>query len=103
MSAYNLDRLFYPRGIAVIGASNDYTKGSSMFLYSLIALGYPGGLYPVNISGDEMAMGLRAYKRVTDVSGPVDYAIIGVPAKATPGVVADCIKKGVPYIHFFTA
>lgn len=98
-----LDRLFYPRGIAVIGASDDYAKGSSMFLHSLIALGYAGGLYPVNLSAGETVMGLPAYRKVTDIPGPVDYAIIGVPASATLNVVADCIKKGVPYAHFFTA
>ncbi len=74
-----------------------------MFLHSLIALGYPGGLYPVNTSSGEVVMGLRAYTKVTDIPGPVDYAIIGVPAAATAGVVADCIEKGVSYVHFFTA
>jgi acyl-CoA synthetase (NDP forming) len=74
-----------------------------MFLHSLIALGYPGGLYPVNTSSGEVVMGLRAYKKVTDIPGPVDYAVIGVPAAATAGVVADCIEKGVSYAHFFTA
>ncbi|GAB4355369.1 MAG: CoA-binding protein [Candidatus Abyssubacteria bacterium] len=98
-----MDRLFHPRGIAVIGASDEYAKGSSMFLHSLIGLGYPGGLYPVNLSAGDKVMGLRAYKRVTDIPGPVDYAIVGVPATATADVVRDCIQKGVPYIHFFTA
>lgn len=98
-----MNRLFYPRGIAVIGASEDYGRGSSMFLYSLLALGYQGGLYPVNISAEDVILGLPAFKKVTDIPGPVDYAIIGVPAPATPGVVAECIEKGVPYVHFFTA
>jgi acyl-CoA synthetase (NDP forming) len=100
---HDLDRLFYPRGIAVIGASDTYGRGSSMFLRSLLDLGYEGGLYPVNVSANSAAMGLPAFKRVVDIPGPVDYAIVGVPAKATLGVVADCIEKGVPYIHFFTA
>jgi acyl-CoA synthetase (NDP forming) len=98
-----MDRLFYPRGIAVVGASNEYAKGSSMFLRSLIDLGYAGGLYPVNVSAGEQIMGLRAYKSVMDIPGPVDYAIVGVPAAATAGVVRDCINKCIPYIHFFTA
>jgi acetyltransferase len=98
-----MDRLFYPRGIAVIGASDNFARGSSMFLYSLIGLKYPGGLYPVNIVADGTIMGLPAYKRVTDIPGPVDYAIIGVPAPITREVLADCIQKGVPYAHFFTA
>jgi acyl-CoA synthetase (NDP forming) len=74
-----------------------------MFLRCLIDLGYAGGLYPVNTSGGGTAMGLPVYKRVTDIPGPVDYAIVGVPAAITLEVVADCIKKEVPYIHFFTA
>lgn len=74
-----------------------------MFLHSLIALGYEGGLYPVNISAGAEVMGLPAYKSVADIPHPVDYAIVGVPASITLDVVADCIKKGVPYVHFFTA
>lgn len=98
-----MDRLFYPRSIAVIGASDDYARGSSMFLHCLINLGYEGDLYPVNISANEKVMGLPAYKRITDIPGPVDYVIVGVPAAITLDVVSDCIEKGVPYIHFFTA
>ncbi len=96
-------RLFHPRGIAVIGASDNYARGSSMFLHSLISLGYAGQLYPVNTSADRVIMGLPAYQKVTEIPGPVDYAIIGVPAPATPAVVAECVEKGVPFIHFFTA
>jgi len=103
LATHDLDRLFYPRGIAVIGASDNYARGSSMFLRSLIELGYEGGLYPVNTSADGTAMGLPAFKKLGDIPGPVDYAIVGVPAPATLGVVADCIEKGVSYIHFFTA
>ncbi len=103
MNTENMDRLFHPRGIAVIGASDNYARGSSMFLYSLKGMGYPGGLHPVNIAADEQIMGLPAYKRVTDIPGPVDYAIIGVPASITREVLADCIQKGVPYAQFFTA
>jgi len=102
-SCDNLNRLFYPRGIAVIGASDNYARGSSMFLHSLVALKYPGKLYPVNTSADGQIMGLPAYKKVTDIPGPVDYAIVGVPANITPIVVNECIEKGVPFIHFFTA
>ena len=103
MAEINLDPLFYPRGIAVIGATDDYARGSSMFLRSLLDLGYRGELYPVNMSANGTTMGLPAYKKVADIPGPVDYAIVGVPAPVTPGVVADCIEKGVPFIHFFTA
>ncbi|UCD58654.1 MAG: CoA-binding protein, partial [Candidatus Hydrogenedentota bacterium] len=103
MNTSDLDRLFYPRGIAVIGASDSYARGSSMFLRCLVDLGYPGGLYPVNVSAGDVVMGLPAYKRVTDIPGPVDYAIIGVPAAITLEVVADCIQKGVPFAQFFTA
>ncbi len=102
-STPDFDRLFYPRGIAVIGASDNYARGSSMFLRSLIDLGYAGGLYPVNTSGEETAMGLPVYRKVTDIPGPIDYAIVGVPAAITLQVVNDCMEKGVPYIHFFTA
>ncbi len=55
---------------------------------------FPGDVYPVNISDDEVH-GLKAHKSILDVPGEVDLAAIIVPAKYVKNVVKECANKGV--------
>jgi acetyltransferase len=84
---------FEPKGIAVVGATPEpYTGGR--FLVSNLTLGYNGPIYPVNPKYNEV-LGLKCYSRVSDIEGPLDLALIFVPAQAVPQVLEDCITKGV--------
>ncbi|HOE17108.1 MAG TPA: CoA-binding protein [Syntrophorhabdaceae bacterium] len=91
----NLDRLFNPSSIAIVGVSS--SAGGASFgrniLMSHIAMGYAGKLYPVNKSGGTIA-GLPIYACVDDIPGDIDFAIIAVPAQFVPGVIDACRKKG---------
>jgi acyl-CoA synthetase (NDP forming) len=100
MSSHPLEELIHPRSIAVIGAS-DSGRGSG-FLSALVKQGFKGTLYPVNPKYSEV-MGLKAYARVRDIPGPVDYVISSIPAAGVLGLIADCAEKGVKIIHLFTA
>lgn len=64
--------------------------------------GYSGKIYPVNPRADEI-LGLKAYPNLEAVPGPVDYAILNVPAKLTLQVLEDCIDKGVKIVHVFAS
>ena len=78
--------LFHPRSIAVIGASADPKKiGYSVFSN---LLPFPGPLYPVNPGRAEI-LGKPAYARVSDIPGPVDTAVIAIPASAVEGVMEE--------------
>ena len=57
---------------------------------------------PVHPAAGEI-FGLKAYPRVTDVPGPVDLAVIAVPAAQVEAVVDDCLAKGVPAICIISA
>lgn len=96
-----LDRAFHPRGVAVVGASSNAGSFGYLFLRHLLHYGYRGGIYPVNPK-EPSIQGVAAYPRITDVPGPVDYAVICVPAAAVPGVLQDCARAGVPVVHLFT-
>ncbi|MBM4341248.1 MAG: hypothetical protein FJ110_17090 [Deltaproteobacteria bacterium] len=88
-----MDFFFEPNGIAVVGATPEpYTGGKN--LLTNIASGYKGPIYPVNPKYEEI-LGLKCYPRVSEIIGPLDLCIIFVPAKAVPGVMEDCVKKGV--------
>jgi len=66
----SLDQIFAPRGIAVIGASENAKKFGGLTLQNLIAGGYSGNLIPVNAS-KQTVMGLRAYRRVDEAPNSI--------------------------------
>ncbi len=100
MSTHPLEELIHPRSIAVIGAS-DSGRGSG-FLSALVRQGFKGTLYPVNPKYSEV-MGLKAYARVRDIPGPVDFVISSIPAAGVLQLIGDCAEKGVKLVHLFTA
>lgn len=84
---------FEPKGIAVVGATPEPNQGGQCLVANL-TLGYQGPIYPVNPKYDEI-FGLKCYPRVSSIEGPLDLALIFVPAQAVPQVLEDCIAKGV--------
>jgi len=93
----NLESLFYPKSIALIGASNTEGKLGYNVFKNLISHDYQGKLYPINPKADYI-QGIKAYPDILSVEGEVDAAILIVPAQATPGVVEKCCEKGVKFI-----
>jgi len=95
-----LDRMFHPESIAIVGASTSNPEGS--WVRRLIDFKYTGQIYPINPKATEID-GLKAYPSVRDVPGPVEYAIFNIPARLAPQIMADCVAKGVKYVHVFAA
>jgi len=89
-----LRALLRPKTIAVIGASATPGKIGFTVMDNLIKSGYEGTIYPINTSATEI-LGLKAYPSVLNVEGPIDAAVITVPAKFVPGVTEECGKKGI--------
>jgi acyl-CoA synthetase (NDP forming) len=92
----SLDAFFQPRSIAVVGASADASSISGRPLRLLRQRGYRGAIYPVNPRHAELE-GLRCYPRISDPPGPVDLAVVVVPARRVSGVVRECAAAGVRY------
>jgi acetyltransferase len=84
---------FEPKGIALIGATPRTNTGGHSLLVNL-TLGYDGPIYPVNPRYPEI-IGLPCYPAVADVPGPVDLAIVFVPAPAVPPVLEQCASRGI--------
>jgi acyl-CoA synthetase (NDP forming) len=93
----DLHDLFYPRSVAVIGASGTPGKLGWNVFTNLVSHNFQGKLYPINPRADEIH-GIRAYPRISDVPEPVDVAIILVSAGVTADVVEECCACGVRYI-----
>ncbi|WP_292393175.1 acetate--CoA ligase family protein [Methanoculleus sp. UBA303] len=92
--------ILYPESIAVIGASASPNKVGYSVLRNLLS--FPGNLYPVNPARKEL-FGKTAYPSVADIPGPVDWAVIAVPAHLVPGVMEECGEKGVRLAVIVTA
>lgn len=83
-----------PRSVAVIGASRTRgTIGAEVF-HNLLATTFAGPVYPVN-RGADVVQSVAAYRSVRDVPGPLDLAVIVVPAAQVLEVARECAVKGV--------
>ena len=100
--ATDLRALFYPRGIAVVGASGVKGKLGYNVMRNLTFHGFEGPIYPINPKNPEV-QGIKAYGSIADVPGPVDLAIVIVPAEAVPAAIGECCQKGVRFIVVETA
>jgi len=92
--ARSLARLLFPRGVAVVGASDSPGSPGWALLRNLVASGFPGAVYPVNPHRDHVAS-VASHASLTDIPGPVDLALIAVPADQLDTVMHDCASKRV--------
>ncbi len=98
----NLDPLFKPRSVALIGASVKELSIGNVIIKNLLHYNFRGPVYPINPKVDEIR-GLKAYPTVLDVPGDVDLAHIVIPPPFVPEEVENCGKKGVRAIIINTA
>jgi predicted CoA-binding protein len=97
-----IEAIFHPRSIAVVGASANPDTPGHDYLHSLQAFGYSGEIYPVNPRAEEI-LGLPSYPSLRAVPAPVDYVISCIPASAVLDLVDDCVAKGARALQLFTA
>ena len=93
-SRAGLDPLFLPRSAAVIGATDRPGTVGRNVLTNLLESRSPIKVYAVNPSHDEV-LGQKTYKRVGDISGNVDLAIVVTPAQSVPQIIGECVDAGV--------
>ncbi|MFC1884699.1 acetate--CoA ligase family protein [Thermodesulfobacteriota bacterium] len=89
-----MDAFFNPKAIAVVGASKN---GLGYFVILNLIDGFKGKIYPVNQNYEEIE-GLTCFSSLEHIKGPVDLAIILVPASSVPSVLEACSKKGIGHV-----
>jgi acetyltransferase len=88
-------QFFYPKSIAIIGATSDPKKFGNAVTANLLENDkLEAKIYPINPKATEI-FGLKCYPSVLDVEKDIDLAIILVPSKAVPIVIDQCIEKKV--------
>ena len=92
--AASLLPLFFPRSVAVIGASNDPESLGGKLFHNLLTEGFSGPLYPVNINA-RVVHSVRAYPTILEVPDDVDLAYVVVPRQYVIETTRECAQKGV--------
>jgi len=90
----NIDAIFNPMAIAVIGASRSPMKWGHIILANIIVGGYKGKIYPIN-PGETEIIGLKVYPHIGSTPGKVDLVMIATPASIVPRVMEECVAKHV--------
>lgn len=94
--------MFNPRSVAIIGASRTIGKWGFTFTLHLLRGGYRGTIYPVNPAGEEM-LGLKAYRTLQEIPGPVDLAFILLPPEKVAATITECGTLGISACVVITA
>ena len=93
-----------PKSVAIIGVPR-----SPMTIYgivmdvltNLVSNGYQGKIYPIHPKASEMR-GLKTYPTIADTPGDIDLAVINLPRELVPGIVEECVNKGIKAITIAT-
>jgi acyl-CoA synthetase (NDP forming) len=102
---HELDRLFYPRHIAFVGASpkkGKHWSSGNAYISGAFHQDFQGDIYPVHPTAENI-LGYKAYATILDIPGEVDLAIFTIPTTAALKVMEDCALKGVKFVHLLTA
>lgn len=87
-----LNALFYPRSIAVIGASRQPGSVGHSLLANIIDSRFQGIVYPVNPKAKGI-LGIKCYRNVIEIPDVVDLAVVVVPSQFVPEILEECGKK----------
>ena len=97
-----LDAFLKPQSVAVIGATERPGAWGSFIMEGLLSRNYPGRIYPVNRNAEQV-YGIPAYKDIMEVNGPIDLAVLTIPAKFAEEAIDLCGRKGVKGVTIITA
>ena len=95
--SHDLDALFFPRSVAVIGASTKELSIGNRIIKNLHDFGYTGLVYAINPRGEEVR-GLKPYTSILDVPEEVELAHIVIPGTYVPAAMEECGRKGVKVV-----
>ena len=97
-----LEPVFYPKSIAVVGVSSDEARVPALWFKSLTSSGFKGNVYAVNKKGGQFHSH-RIWSSLTSIPGPVDLVIACVPRASVLDLLRECAEKKVKCVQFYTA
>ena len=97
-----LQPLLEPKSVAIIGASSDFNKLNGRPIRNLLDKGYAGAIYPVNPKYDQVGP-LPCYPNIQAIPGPIDLAVIILPAPSVEGCLRELAAVGARAAVIFSA
>lgn len=95
-----LDKFFFPKSVAVLGATDKREKVGFALLQNLLE--FDGRVYPVNPKYQEV-QGKTCYKRLKDLPETPDLVVVAIPADHIPDLMRDCGAIGVKAVLVVSA
>lgn len=102
VSPKSIRRLFYPRTIAFVGASNQLGKWGHMLTVNTIGGGFNGEVYLVNPKGGKI-LGRKVYKTLAHIPENVDLVLVTIPAHKVIDLIPQCRQKKIRYMVLITS
>ena len=94
--------LFYPKSVAIVGASAQLGKWGYSLLANTVSGGFKGLLYPVNPKGGTIA-GRKVYRSVTEIPEKIDLAVVTIPAGKVLDLIPEFREKGIRNMLLITS
>ncbi|MFH1984256.1 MAG: GNAT family N-acetyltransferase [Pseudomonadota bacterium] len=94
MGVHNLEKIFDPASVAVIGASQQETSIGNAIMQNIIHGRYTGRIYPVNTKHTDV-WGLPCFPDLPSIMAPIDLAVIATPIHSVPQIIRQCVASGV--------
>lgn len=98
----DLTRLFAPRTVALVGASDQGDRFGTRVFRQMLNFGFPGTIYPVNPRAQEL-FGHRCYPSVASLPHTPDHVGIIVATERVFDVLDECAARGVPFATVYSA
>jgi acetyltransferase len=86
---HQLQKIFQPKTIAAIGASDREGTVGNALIKNLLSHGYEGEVFPVN-PGHSKIQNRTSYRSVSHIPKEIDLAVIAAPAEYVPGIIEEC-------------
>lgn len=96
-----MEKIFYPKNVAVIGVSENKDNLARNIVHNLLSWGYQGEIYLVNPKGG-FTFDRKIYKSVKEIEEDVDLAAILTPARTVPQILKECGEKGIKNVTIST-
>ncbi len=100
MKTGDLGHLFYPKTIAIIGASENPDKVGGVLMKK--ALNFKGNTIPINPNHDQI-FGKKTYSSVNEFNEKIDVAVIATPKETVKDIINQCARKKIKYVIIISA
>lgn len=97
-----LQKIFKPKNIAAIGASNQKGSVGYSLMKNLLSGGFEGEIFPVNLK-HKIIQGISCYKSVLNIKESIDLAIIATPARTILKILKECGETGIQGVVIISA